>query len=321
VFFTLSAPNLEDLERFSLFVKGLFYIKRITLLNYLKMRVESKEKSGYNKRRKGEIHMKKQISIIAAALLAALPGTGYAAGCAHKATNDFGICVNNSCFSEVVKSEKAKDLIDSILSGKPISGFSNIAEIIDAWLEEQTSGNTQGTDKPVQKPVEKPEADNAPTDEPETENDSESIIPPEQNEKPDNQGNNSVSGSVENAAFVNEVIRLVNIERNKAGLASLSTDTSLNKASSTRAKEIVKSFSHTRPDGRSCFTALSDIGYSYSSAGENIAYGQSSPASVVNAWMNSEGHRANILSAKYTKIGVGCHSNGGTYYWAQFFAG
>ncbi len=316
MFFTFSASNLEDLERFSLFVKDRFSISVISLLNYLKTRVESKEKSGYNKRRKGEIHMKKQISIIAAALLAALPVTGYAAGCSHKAANDFGICVNNSCFSESINSEKAKDLIDSILSGKPITGFSNIAEIIDAWLEEQTGGNTQGTDKPVQKP----ETDNDSTDEPETENDSETIIPPEQNEKPDNSGNNSVSGSIENASYVNEVIRLVNIERNKVGLASLTTDSNLNKASSTRAKEIVRSFSHTRPDGRSCFTALSDIGYSYSSAGENIAYGQSSPSEVVNAWMNSEGHRANILGTQFTKIGVGCHSNGGTYYWAQFFA-
>ena len=120
---------------------------------------------------------------------------------------------------------------------------------------------------------------------------------------------------------VKQVVELVNKERNKNGLASLTMDSELNRAAAVRAKETAQSFSHTRPNGSSCFTALDEIGYSYSSAGENIAMGQSSPSEVVKAWMNSEGHRANILNSSFTKIGVGCHSNGSTLYWSQFFAG
>ena len=130
--------------------------------------------------------------------------------------------------------------------------------------------------------------------------------------KPDN----SVTSESRN---ISEVVRLVNAERAKEGLAALQMDSSLNSAAQVRAKEIVTSFSHTRPNGSNCFTALSEAGIKYNGSGENIAYGQKTPAEVVNAWMNSAGHRANIMSSKFTKIGVGCHNSNGTYYWSQFF--
>ena len=130
--------------------------------------------------------------------------------------------------------------------------------------------------------------------------------------KPDN----SVSSE---SRYISEVVRLVNAERAKEGLAALQMDSSLNSAAQVRAKEIVTSFSHTRPNGSNCFTALSEAGIKYNGSGENIAYGQKTPAEVVNAWMNSAGHRANIMSSKFTKIGVGCHNSNGTYYWSQFF--
>ena len=124
-----------------------------------------------------------------------------------------------------------------------------------------------------------------------------------------------------NEAYEAEVVRLVNAERAKYGLSALSLDKGAANAAHVRAKEIVKSFSHTRPDGRSCFTAASDLGVTYRTAGENIAYGYSTTAKVVEGWMNSEGHRKNILSASFGKIGVGCYSSGGVYYWSQFFIG
>ena len=124
-----------------------------------------------------------------------------------------------------------------------------------------------------------------------------------------------------NAAYEAEVVRLVNEERAKYGLAALTKDNGAQNVAHVRAKEIVQSFSHTRPDGRSCFTAASDLGVTYRSAGENIAYGYATPAQVVNGWMNSEGHRKNILSASYTKIGVGSYSANGVMYWSQFFIG
>lgn len=120
-------------------------------------------------------------------------------------------------------------------------------------------------------------------------------------------------------AYAVEVVRLVNEERAKQGLSALQMDAGVTAAAQVRAREIVSTFSHTRPDGRKCFTALDEAGVRYRGAGENIAYGQPSPAAVVNAWMNSPGHRANILNANFTTIGVGHHTVGSTHYWTQFF--
>ena len=87
-----------------------------------------------------------------------------------------------------------------------------------------------------------------------------------------------------------------------------------------RAREIPSLFSHTRPNGTSCFTAISEAGIAYRTAGENIAYGQRSADEVMEAWMNSSGHRANILGKDFAYIGVGVVYENGTYYWTQFFA-
>lgn len=115
--------------------------------------------------------------------------------------------------------------------------------------------------------------------------------------------------------FEAEVVRLVNIERKKNGLSPLTQDSLICKAADIRAEEINKVFSHTRPDGSSCFTALDGLGVDYVSAGENIAAGYRTPAAVVEGWMNSSGHRANILDGTYRRIGVGFNN----YCWVQLF--
>ncbi len=139
--------------------------------------------------------------------------------------------------------------------------------------------------------------------------------------KPDKPDDKTASEIGFNAAYEDEVIRLVNAERAKYGLSALQKDEGAAAAAHIRAKEIVQSFSHTRPDGSSCFTAAKEAGVTYKTAGENIASGYSDPQQVVNGWMNSEGHRKNILSASFTKIGTGCYSSGGVLYWTQFFIG
>lgn len=113
-----------------------------------------------------------------------------------------------------------------------------------------------------------------------------------------------------------KVVDLVNEARAAQGLSPLVLDSALTACADIRAVEIGTSFSHTRPDGRSCFTVLSDNGYSYRKAGENIASGYRSPESVVNGWLNSPGHRANILSAEFGRIGVGIDGND----WVQLFS-
>lgn len=122
-----------------------------------------------------------------------------------------------------------------------------------------------------------------------------------------------------NSSYAAQVVSLVNAERARQGLPALTISTTVQQAAQTRAGELQTSFSHTRPNGASCFTALTEAGVSYARAGENIAYGQSTPKAVVQSWMNSSGHRANILSSSFTSIGVGCTVVNGTAYWVQLF--
>lgn len=110
-----------------------------------------------------------------------------------------------------------------------------------------------------------------------------------------------------------QVMNLVNQERRNAGLNELKMDADLMEAAMQRAAELVFSFSHTRPSGQSCFT-VSDKAF-----GENIAVGYWNADLVMNGWMNSEGHRANILREYYTSIGVGCFWHDGVGYWVQLF--
>lgn len=121
-------------------------------------------------------------------------------------------------------------------------------------------------------------------------------------------------------AYVLRVAELVNEERAKAGLQPLTLQKDIREAAQVRAIETVTSFSHTRPDGRHFTTALKEAGVSYRGAGENIAWGQKTPEQVMEGWMNSAGHRANILNETYTSIGIGYHQNSaGVNYWSQLF--
>ena len=136
-----------------------------------------------------------------------------------------------------------------------------------------------------------------------------------------NNSNNASTSNDQISQYIDEVIRLVNVERNKAGLPSLTKNDKACTVANVRANEIVTSFSHTRPNGKDCFSVLSEYNISYRASGENIAMGQKTPAEVMEAWMNSSGHRANILSANFTEIGVGVVYSQGRYYWAQMFLG
>ncbi len=122
-----------------------------------------------------------------------------------------------------------------------------------------------------------------------------------------------------NPKYVDEVIRLVNVERKKQGLPELKKNVTLCNAANVRANEIIGFFSHTRPDGTSCFSVLSQFNITNGWAGENIAWGQRTPEQVVTAWMNSQGHRENILSPYFTDIGIGAVYFGGCYHWVQLF--
>ena len=130
------------------------------------------------------------------------------------------------------------------------------------------------------------------------------------------------------SAYANEVLRLVNIERTNVGVAPLVLDEALCNAANMRAIEMdcTGVFEHKRPNGNSCFEVYDICNVEWQNAcGENIAAGQATPEEVMNSWLGSAGHKANILSPEYTKMGLG-YSVGlsnGQYrgYWAQEFAG
>ena len=121
------------------------------------------------------------------------------------------------------------------------------------------------------------------------------------------------------SSYEAEVMRLVNQIRKQNGLKELETDWQLSRVARYKSEDMKKNnyFSHTSPTYGSPFDMMKKFGISYKGAGENIAKGQKTPQAVVNAWMNSAGHRENILKASYTHIGVGYVENG--HYWTQMF--
>ena len=126
------------------------------------------------------------------------------------------------------------------------------------------------------------------------------------------------------SSFEKQVLDLVNEQRAQNGLSALVWDDALASVARAHSEDMRdrKFFSHTNPDGLSPFDRIKNFGISYRSAGENIAAGQTTPAEVVQAWMNSSGHKANILNESYTRLGVGYAAGGPQrHYWTQNFAG
>ena len=166
------------------------------------------------------------------------------------------------------------------------------------------------TERPTQKPTEAPTA--APTEKP-TQKPTEAPA-----ELPTNSCNSIYDADTEKDCYTlsYKVFEIVNQERIKAGVKPLKFNNDMYKAAMVRAKECDESFSHDRPNGTSCFTALKEAGVKYFSAGENIAMGYRTPADVMKGWMDSEGHRNNILNPNFTDFACGVYKSG---YWSQFF--
>ncbi|WP_270181495.1 CAP domain-containing protein [Alkalihalobacillus sp. CinArs1] len=134
------------------------------------------------------------------------------------------------------------------------------------------------------------------------------------------QNNESKQGN-ELSQFEQEVVELTNAERQKAGLPALEVDTELSKVAQAKSEDMKANnyFAHNSPTYGSPFDMMDQFGVEYRTAGENIAKGQQTPEEVVNAWMNSEGHRKNIMNESFTHIGVGYVEEGNI--WTQQFIG
>ena len=123
------------------------------------------------------------------------------------------------------------------------------------------------------------------------------------------------------SSYEAEVVRLVNQHRASNGLPALKSNWELSRVARYKSQDMADRgyFSHNSPTYGTPFQMLTAFGLSYRTAGENIAYGQRTPKQVVDGWMNSPGHRANILNPSYTQLGVGYVSGGN--YWTQLFIG
>lgn len=134
--------------------------------------------------------------------------------------------------------------------------------------------------------------------------------------------NQKLNIPVQDTSTEQEILKLVNAERSKAGVKPLTLNWELSRVAKFKSEDMRDNnyFSHTSPTYGSPFNMIKNFGISYSAAGENIAAGQKTADEVMKAWMNSSGHKANILNANYTQLGVG-KATGGSYgtYWTQMF--
>ena len=201
----------------------------------------------------------------------------------------------------------------------------NISDIINNCIN-----NGQNTSKP-NKPntdISKPSVDNSKpsedTNKPSEDNSNNGQNNNQNTSKPEtdkpSQEENNTNTSV--SSYEKQVVDLVNAERAKNGLSALTLDTSVSKVARVKSQDMATNnyFSHESPTYGRAGDMLKQFGIKYTAWGENIASGQKTPQEVVTAWMNSSGHRANILASDFTKIGVGYAKNSnGKAYWTQMF--
>ncbi len=207
-------------------------------------------------------------------------------------------------------------------------------------VEPSTEATTQKiTEKPVQRPAKPQPTTEKPTQpptrpQPTTEKPTQPPTKPQPaTEKPtqpttkrqpayESSTETTTSAPVVNGSEANALLALVNRARAENGLSPLSLDSRLSAVAQKKAEDMKSNnyFSHTSPTYGTPFNMIKNAGISYKTAGENIAKGQKDAQAVFNAWMNSSGHKANILNKNYTHMGLGVTSGSGRY-WSQMFIG
>lgn len=211
-----------------------------------------------------------------------------------------------------------------------LTDATSLKTLLEKWMKD--NGITVSNGQVVKQPAAQPETTKPETTKPSqpTQEEKPAATPTKKPENSSNSGNANNTGNTGNntsnsgnestqSDFAAQVVKLVNAERAKAGLSALASDALLDKVALAKAKDMSNNnyFDHQSPTYGSPFDMMKQFGVTYSYAGENIAKGQKTPQEVVTAWMNSEGHRANILSKNFTQIGVGYYNG----YWAQEFIG
>jgi uncharacterized YkwD family protein len=199
----------------------------------------------------------------------------------------------------------------------------NVDELLKKFNAQGQSAQAAAPQQETQAPE---QAEAAPQEQAQAPEQSEEAKAPEQtqqNTKAQQSENTDKAEQTKDASqFEQKVVDLVNQEREKQGLKPLTLNKKLSDVARTKSKDMVDKgyFDHNSPTYGSPFDMMKQFGIEYTTAGENIAKGQQSPEDVMNAWMNSDGHRKNILNPDFTEIGVG-YVKGDTTYWTQQFIG
>ncbi|MFP7735687.1 CAP domain-containing protein [Priestia aryabhattai] len=199
----------------------------------------------------------------------------------------------------------------------------NVDELLKKF---NAQGQSVQAAAPQQETQEPDQAEAAPQEQAKAPEQSEQTKAPEQtqqNTKAQQSENTDKSEQTKDASqFEQKVVDLVNQEREKQGLKPLTLNKELSDVARIKSKDMMDKgyFDHNSPTYGSPFDMMKQFGIEYTTAGENIAKGQQSPEDVMNAWMNSDGHRKNILNPDFTEIGVG-YVKGDTTYWTQQFIG
>jgi len=199
----------------------------------------------------------------------------------------------------------------------------NVDELLKKFNAQGQSAEAAAPQQETQAPD---QAEAAPQEQAKAPEQSEEAKAPEQtqqNTKAQQSENTDKAEQTKDASqFEQKVVDLVNQERQKQGLKPLTLNKKLSDVARTKSKDMMDKgyFDHNSPTYGSPFDMMKQFGIEYTTAGENIAKGQQSPEDVMNAWMNSDGHRKNILNPDFTEIGVG-YVKGDTTYWTQQFIG
>lgn len=235
-------------------------------------------------------------------------------------SSDVNVCsVEQDGTVKAIRAGKATITIEDVISGKKVRVLilvTNTADVGQQETEQQTESDASEEDTSAENSASERAENSTATTEASTQ------ATTTETEAVAEVTTESVTAGSYMDAYAEQVLAIVNEERSAAGLSSLTMNYTLVSAAKVRAAETVQSFSHTRPNGTSCFTAFDEAGVSYYGAGENIAAGQSTPTTVMQAWMDSEGHKANILNESFTEIGIACYYDPNStygYYWVQCF--
>lgn len=267
-------------------------------------------------------NMYKKMGIVTALSAALLLGGAFQSPVDASAKNDashvqsYKVSYSVNGQSEDISEGQLKDLVNKCLGNLQTNWGQSDGNAPQTEQKEQAEPAEQSEEQAQPQPMENEEQ---PVKQEQTEKQQEA--PAEQPAKEEEQAEQQQTQDGDASQFEKEVVELTNQEREKQGLDPLEIDEELSKVARDKSKDMADNnyFDHNSPNYGSPFDMMEEYNISYSTAGENIAKGQSTPEEVVDGWMNSQGHRENILNGDFTHIGVGYVEQGN--HWTQQFIG